>query len=1087
MLKRLLEQRLRLPAEKVSRLLHFAALSFTLGVAVVLGISLAESVFLANAHQDRLPVFYVLLAAVSIPIATAFSGLVDRFRRPVVFRYLLLACVALVLALRFLLRLEALPVYFAVYIGLSVVELLLDILFWVLVGDYFNSLELKRYATVFVAAMALGGLTGGGAAFLLADVRHVPAEQLLLVLPLVFLVALVQVTLLDRKHREFGAGDDEEEEGSLVDSLKAFPPLLRRYPLVVLLVANVLVVAVLQRVADYQVFSIYEDTYKTEEALTGFLGLLNASLNVLEALLTFFLTRPLLARIGVGGMNVVFPATTLVSFAGLAVPELGAGAARFRLTSAIAGHVNYEALFNSVAQPVETLNYNAIPRRFVGRMRVLNDGLVYPAGAAIAGGLLLLAEKLDCTPLQISLAGVTLSSGFVVLGYLLSKGYLKSLVEMLRSRSVNLDDVREGLAQLPAGYADEVRPLLTSEDPASQRLGVELAARMDPALFLDDLETLLPKADAGLRRALVKLYASVRSPEASQRVRTLLHSSDEAVRGVSLEALIAGGQPLEETDLRALLTDSNPVLRSLAAAGARLSSAMTREVDAAAASSLRGLNPEALAAVTRVIHTAVQNASPGGSGETARLLALVKEVWPSADAAFKAEALGALEKVAAQGDGGIEALAAAELGHADAGVRAAAYHILGALRTEQGMALAAQGLEDANKLARENAAAALAAYGERALPLATEKLSASRAEVADAAILALGRIRTRRAEDALFEFMQNDYRQVRQNLAWLEHIGSANGIWAPLRTAIEDSNQRTVRRVLHLLAAMGHERALDCAQRILTTPDERARADAVETLASLSHRRFVEPVLPLLEAQAAGAAGILGPAAGASDAQRVLREALESGDRWIRIGAMAVLCAEHSPVPPEALRDNPDPLIQAAVFHTLLAKSQAVMARNAPALKSSEEEFFMNRVIFLKKVPLFQYLSLDDLLIIDEALAQKEFLAGEKVFAEGSLGAELCIIFRGSVVIRKKGGATERELARLGPGECFGEMALFDAAPRSATALAVSDCTLLTLERNRFHTLLTQRPEMALEVCRVLSLRLRAANERLESPAQATH
>ncbi len=1086
MLKRLLEQRLRLPAEKVSRLLHFAALSFTLGVAVVLGISLAESVFLANAHQDRLPVFYVLLAAASIPIATAFSGLVDRFRRPVVFRYLLLACVALVLALRFLLRLEALPVYFAVYIGLSVVELLLDILFWVLVGDYFSSLELKRYATVFVAAMALGGLTGGGAAFLLADVRHVPAEQLLLALPLVFLVALVQVTLLDRKHREFGAGGDEEEEGNLVDSLRAFPPLLRRYPLVVLLVANVLLVAVLQRVADYQVFSIYEDTYKTEEALTGFLGLLNASLNVLEALLTFFLTRPLLARIGVGGMNVVYPATTLVSFAGLAVPELGAGAARLRLTSAIAGHVNYESLFNSVAQPVETLNYNAIPRRFVGRVRVLNDGLVYPAGAAMAGGLLLLAEKLDCTPLQISLAGATLSGGFVVLGYLLSKGYLKSLVELLRSRSVNLDDVREGLAQLPAGYADEVRPLLTSEDPTSQRLGVELAARMDPALFLDDLETLLPKADAGLRRALVKLYASVRSPEASKRVRTLLRSSDDAARGVSLEALIAGGQPLEEADLRALLADSNPVLRSLAAAGARLSSTMTPEIDSAAASSLRGLNPEALAAVTRVIHTAVQNASPGGR-ETARLLALVKEVWPSADAAFKAEAFGALEKVAVQGDGGIEALAAAELGHADAGVRAAAYRILGALRTEKGMALAAHGLEDSNKLVRENAAAALATYGERALPLAAKKLSASRAEVADAAILALGRIRTRRAEDALFEFMQNDYRQVRQNLAWLEHIEPANGIWAPLRTAIEDSSQRTVRRVLHLLAAMGHERALDCAQRILTTPDERARADAVETLASLSHRRFIEPVLPLLEAQAAGPAGVQERAAGTRDAQRVLREALESGDRWIRIGAMAVLCSERSPVPPEALRDNPDPLIQAAVFHTLLAKSQAVLAQNAPALKSSEEEFFMNRVIFLKKVPLFQYLSLDDLLIIDEALAQKEFLAGETVFAEGSLGAELCIVFRGSVVIRKKRGTAEAELAQLGPGECFGEMALFDAAPRSATAVAVSDCTLLTLERNRFHTLLTQRPEMALEMCRVLSLRLRAANERLESPAQATH
>jgi len=140
MLKRL-EQRFGLSSDKLSRLAHFVFLSFTLGAAIVLGISLAESVFLANAHQERLPLFYVLLAAASIPVATVFSGLVDRFRRPLVFRYLLVACIAVVIGLRMLLAFGALPVYFAVYIGLSVIELLLDILFWILLGDYFTSLE----------------------------------------------------------------------------------------------------------------------------------------------------------------------------------------------------------------------------------------------------------------------------------------------------------------------------------------------------------------------------------------------------------------------------------------------------------------------------------------------------------------------------------------------------------------------------------------------------------------------------------------------------------------------------------------------------------------------------------------------------------------------------------------------------------------------------------------------------------------------------------------------------------------------------------------------------------------------------------
>ena len=139
----------------------------------------------------------------------------------------------------------------------------------------------------------------------------------------------------------------------------------------------------------------------------------------------------------------------------------------------------------------------------------------------------------------------------------------------------------------------------------------------------------------------------------------------------------------------------------------------------------------------------------------------------------------------------------------------------------------------------------------------------------------------------------------------------------------------------------------------------------------------------------------------------------------------------------------------------------------------------MNRVLFLKNVPLFKFLSLDDLLIVDQALVQKEYLAGELIFREGQPGSDLCIITAGRVAIRKRVQQHERVLAELGPGECFGEMALFDDAPRSATAVAVSEVTLLTLERSRFLSLTAQRPEIALEICKVLSLRLREANEQL--------
>jgi CRP-like cAMP-binding protein len=78
----------------------------------------------------------------------------------------------------------------------------------------------------------------------------------------------------------------------------------------------------------------------------------------------------------------------------------------------------------------------------------------------------------------------------------------------------------------------------------------------------------------------------------------------------------------------------------------------------------------------------------------------------------------------------------------------------------------------------------------------------------------------------------------------------------------------------------------------------------------------------------------------------------------------------------------------------------------------------------------------------------------------------------------QKGG---HELARLSAGDFFGEMALFDDERRSATVVALGEVEVLTLQRDRFHSLARQRPSMLLELCATLVRRLRQAGE--EAPA----
>ena len=115
---------------------------------------------------------------------------------------------------------------------------------------------------------------------------------------------------------------------------------------------------------------------------------------------------------------------------------------------------------------------------------------------------------------------------------------------------------------------------------------------------------------------------------------------------------------------------------------------------------------------------------------------------------------------------------------------------------------------------------------------------------------------------------------------------------------------------------------------------------------------------------------------------------------------------------------------------------------------------------------------------------EKRYPSGTQVFAHGDAGDCMYLIVVGRVRIsRDLGGLGEEALAVLGPGQVFGEMALFDDSSRSADALATSDCTLLAISKDDFDDLLFEHKDLAYEVLwatvRLLGKRLREANDKL--------
>ncbi len=101
----------------------------------------------------------------------------------------------------------------------------------------------------------------------------------------------------------------------------------------------------------------------------------------------------------------------------------------------------------------------------------------------------------------------------------------------------------------------------------------------------------------------------------------------------------------------------------------------------------------------------------------------------------------------------------------------------------------------------------------------------------------------------------------------------------------------------------------------------------------------------------------------------------------------------------------------------------------------------------------------------------REVPAGTVIFEEGSTGEEMFGIISGQVELRMTNG----HAFTLGPDDTFGEMAMVDASARSATAVAVEDCSVAVIDKHRFLFLITETPMFALQVMASLAERLRAA------------
>ena len=136
----------------------------------------------------------------------------------------------------------------------------------------------------------------------------------------------------------------------------------------------------------------------------------------------------------------------------------------------------------------------------------------------------------------------------------------------------------------------------------------------------------------------------------------------------------------------------------------------------------------------------------------------------------------------------------------------------------------------------------------------------------------------------------------------------------------------------------------------------------------------------------------------------------------------------------------------------------------------------------LGTISLFEGLSEQHLSEMNQMLHKRTFPTGKNIMTVAQPGETVYVLLRGSVKIYvDQLDGSEVILAFLGPGDTFGELSLVDSAGRSASVVTLEDCDCVAMDRSSFHRCLKSIPELSYNLVRLLSRRLRLANEQIQA------
>jgi len=991
----------------------FTSAGFTLGNTGV------EALFFTRFGVEFLPYMYMALGVLSFFITLGITALLGRVRHERLYMLLPIVMAAVLVSGWALLFTELNVVYPVLWLGMAVLDSLINLVIWGLASMMCDTRQSKRLFPLFNTGRILGAVLGGFGTGLL--VNWIGTESLLLVMAGTMLIAFAAGRALvgQRARQEVRPRRTRRSQPGIIAEMQKGYQFVRRSELMRLVSVSAILFSVLYFSIALPFSKAATFQFENEDALAGFLGLFNAISTGAAFLASLFLANRLFARFGIMPMILLLPIIYLIGFGALAIYEIFIVIVAFRFIQTL--------WITGIASSAWQTMFNPVPLERRDQVRVFIDGVPSKAGTFIAGAILFVGEQ-AFTPQQLYIVGLVAAVMTLLVIWRAGRAYKLALVDALRAGRPTLFTAEEepfGGFQQDATTVEVALQGMTHTDPLVRRTSAEILGSLDDARARDELVAALDDPESEVRVVALQSLARAQATPAILEVASKLKDPEAEVRVQAIETLCALTKyPLGlKTHLEPMLKDPEGLVRCRAAVGL-----------------LRvGMHPEAR--------------------DLLRSMAVIDE---------QDDRIHAINAIAEWGD--MEALALIENELSDqfapSPVRRAAATALGSCGTEA-TTLLLDTLADNDLGVREGAILGLVRLGSQKLDGVLAKLADPAAE--DGALQVLENLPALQIAEDLRAYARTRISSaLRYNNLWRSVSAHAqDGPIQLLTDSFRDRARHDSLNALKALSLLNDRETISVAIDNLRSRDLGQRANALETLETVRDARFIRPLLDIWEpVETAQANGRL---------ETILMDVLDhEADGWLRAcTAFAFAPSVHAKaneILSRLAQTDADPFVREVAAQKL---------RTGEPMDTIATLSIMERILLLRRAPLLADLSPADLKRVAAIATEHHFLDGEIIFEQDEPGDEMYIVVSGDVrVLIKNEEHGNKEVARRKVGETVGEMSVISGNLRSASLVAAGDVHLLCLDQKSFEGLLRERPEVSLAVMRMLCERLRQATQR---------